>query len=401
MCPYIRYARAMLVLKLSLVLIFLSHSNALEDKYNVHDVSSEQLCFLTAVSSNHLHTANAFLKSIQQYYPCGKTYVYDLGLNKRERRGLKALPYVEDVMELVLPVRGKDYFPSGSCAFKPPMILQFIDKYLNNETDCRYFFYGDSVIFFHHKFNRKAFDEVRRLGIVTQSPRREDQISLTHPKMFPYFGFNRESLFNESRKRGGRVMKQIQAGLMMVDASNVTLRDSLFTEWAACAANDDCLIPDKVKINKKPGHPLAIHNISGVRVYRAHRDDQSAFSFVIAKYFGYGGRTSQKVYLDGYVGTFWRQVASHEDLKKVGENCTRNNNTATRNSTHSILKSMHPNSTVSNTSSADSPSENPPAVLQRSSRLLMPKMSLIRFQAALDFIVLIILGVLVGVLFRK
>jgi hypothetical protein len=134
------------------------------EKDSVNDVSKDQLCFLTAVSSNHLHTANAFLKSIQKFYPCGKTYVYDLGLEKRERRMLKALPYVEDVMELVLPVRGKDYFPSGSCAFKPPMMLQFINKYLNNETNCRFTFYGDSVIFFHHKFNRKAFDEVKRLG---------------------------------------------------------------------------------------------------------------------------------------------------------------------------------------------------------------------------------------------
>jgi hypothetical protein len=134
------------------------------EKYSVNDVSKDQLCFLTAVSSNHLHTANAFLKSIQKFYPCGKTYVYDLGLKEWEKQLLKALPYVEDVMELVLPVRGKDYFPSGSCAFKPPMMLQFINKYLNNETNCRFTFYGDSVIFFHHKFNRKAFDEVKRLG---------------------------------------------------------------------------------------------------------------------------------------------------------------------------------------------------------------------------------------------
>ena len=141
-----------------------SEATVVVEKYSVNDVSKDQLCFLTAVSSNHLHTANAFLKSIQKFYPCGKTYVYDLGLKGWEKQLLKALPYVEDVMELVLPVRGKDYFPSGSCAFKPPMMLQFINKYLNNETNCRFTFYGDSVIFFHHKFNRKAFDEVKRLG---------------------------------------------------------------------------------------------------------------------------------------------------------------------------------------------------------------------------------------------
>ena len=133
------------------------------EKFNIHIIEKE-ICFLTAVSSNHLHTANGFLKSIQKFYPCAKTYIYDLGLSKREKRRLQELPYVEDVMELILPVRNKTYFPRGSCAFKPPMILQFIDKYRNNETNCRFFFYGDSVIFFHHKFDRKAFDEVIRRG---------------------------------------------------------------------------------------------------------------------------------------------------------------------------------------------------------------------------------------------
>jgi hypothetical protein len=106
------------------------------------------------------------------------------------------------------------------------------------------------------------------LGIVTQSPRREDQISLTHPNMFPFFGFDREKLFHEGLGRAGRVMRQTQAGLMLVDASNTTMRDTFFTEWADCAANDDCLIPDKIRINKRPGSPLAIHNISGHRVFR-------------------------------------------------------------------------------------------------------------------------------------
>jgi hypothetical protein len=132
-------------------------------KYNVKDVE-QQLCFLTAVSSNHLHGVNGFLKTVQKFHPCAKTYIYDLGLKKWERSQLQALPFVEEVMNLTLPVRGTDYFPSGSCAFKPPMIAQFIDKYRNNETNCRFFFYGDSVIFFHHKFNRKAYDEVIRHG---------------------------------------------------------------------------------------------------------------------------------------------------------------------------------------------------------------------------------------------
>ena len=41
--------------------------------------------------------------------------------------------------------------------------------------------------------------------------------------------------------------------------------------------------------------------------HRAHRDDQSAFSFLIAKYFGYGVKTTQQAHLDSYVHTLWRQ----------------------------------------------------------------------------------------------
>lgn len=134
---------------------------------HAHDATnvSNDMCFLTAVSSSRFGRAMAFLISIQKFHPCAKTYVYDLGLKKWEMRMLAALPYVMDVMDLTLPVRGKDYFPSNSCAFKPPMILQFIDKYRNNETDCRFFFYGDSVVHLHHKFNEKAFNEVQRLGV--------------------------------------------------------------------------------------------------------------------------------------------------------------------------------------------------------------------------------------------
>lgn len=134
----------MMLLCVPLLLLLFQSSEASEDvdKYNMHQIE-EEMCFLTAVSSNHLHTANGFLRSLQQFYPCAKTYIYDLGLTVSEKKALQDLPYVVDVMELILPVRGKDYFPSGSCAFKPPMITQFIDKYRNNETSCRFFFYGE------------------------------------------------------------------------------------------------------------------------------------------------------------------------------------------------------------------------------------------------------------------
>lgn len=107
-------------------------------------------------------------------------------------------------------------------------------------------------------------------GIVAQAPRLNlAQLSFTHPGMFPYFGFDREWLFRNQYKPGGPgVMSQTQAGLMLVDAANTTMRETFFQEWADCAANDDCLIPDKVIIDKRPPHALAIFNISGHRVFR-------------------------------------------------------------------------------------------------------------------------------------
>lgn len=106
-------------------------------------------------------------------------------------------------------------------------------------------------------------------GIVHLSPRNHDQIAMTHPKMFPFFGVDREELFlNQHKKGSSGTMRQVQAGLMLVDAANSTMRRTFFQEWADCAANDDCLIPDKVQINKTAGQALAIHSINGTRVFR-------------------------------------------------------------------------------------------------------------------------------------
>lgn len=37
---------------------------------------------------------------------------------------------------------------------------------------------------------------------------------------------------------------------MLVDAANATLRDTFIEEWAACAENYACLIPDNIVIPK-------------------------------------------------------------------------------------------------------------------------------------------------------
>ena len=67
-------------------------------------------------------------------------------------------------------------------------------------------------------------------------------------------------------------LRQVQAGLMLVDATNTTMRDSFFTEWAACADNYNCLIPDDIKIvksiEKNPSDKYTIKEYGGKRVFR-------------------------------------------------------------------------------------------------------------------------------------
>jgi hypothetical protein len=94
---------------------------------------------------------------------------------------------------------------------------------------------------------------------------------MTHPGMFPFFGFDREEMYrNQNQRKPGApgIMRQTQAGLMLVDASNTTMRNTFFQEWADCAANDDCLIPGKMKINKQVGGAIALFNISGHRIFK-------------------------------------------------------------------------------------------------------------------------------------
>lgn len=62
---------------------------------------------------------------------------------------------------------------------------------------------------------------------------------------------------------------QVQAGLLFVDAANITMRETFFRPWADCANNDDCLIPDDIHIRK--GTQLTFlknYTIEGHRVFR-------------------------------------------------------------------------------------------------------------------------------------
>ena len=101
-------------------------------------------------------------------------YIYDLGLKPFEIKSLSDFPFVH-----ILPLNmTKPYFPNGACAFKPIMILDFIDRY-RSRHNCRLFFYGDASVRLTKRFDESAILELSRLGIVAQRPLEQTQLAYT------------------------------------------------------------------------------------------------------------------------------------------------------------------------------------------------------------------------------
>lgn len=320
---------------------FCAAGKAVQDEAN--KLSTEELqkiCFVTAFSSNHYHSALRFIATVHKFYPCNELFIYDLGLKKKERSSLEAFSFIH---MLHLNMTGP-YFPNRACAFKPLMMLDFIDRYYSHGT-CQYFFYGDASVFIRKRFDRKVMGEVQKNGLVAQLPMRHYQISYTHPKMYPFFGFNHTKMYEDSLPGARKsILRQVQAGLLFVDAGNETMRDTFFTEWANCAKNYDCLIPDNIVIAKEGSFKkstkasLTVKGY-GTPVFRAHRDDQSAFTFLIAKYFNYSKHSSRRVFLDPYTWVYHQQQGQISAIAKL---CA-NNECCSLTSTKTILGMVEAN----------------------------------------------------------
>lgn len=77
------------------------------------------------------------------------------------------------------------------------------------------------------------------------------QSTATHPAMYSYFGIERRPL------RPYDDFNQTQSGLVLLDTSNRTMRDSFFQKWADCARNEDCISPHgvyTVLYSRKPNY---------------------------------------------------------------------------------------------------------------------------------------------------
>lgn len=171
----------------------------------VHD---NRLCFLSGASSNHYHDLLAFIESVQYMYPCVPIYIYNLGLTDYEINFLKHLPFVA----LLSISMKRPFFEYGAKAVKPVFILDFLNMY-QTYHHCHTVFYGDTSIRMVNPMDKRLFAEVRRSGIVTELPStRNSQVAFTHPGMFPYFHYNRETEYYLLQVRESKVPMRSSLG---------------------------------------------------------------------------------------------------------------------------------------------------------------------------------------------
>ena len=63
--------------------------------------------------------------------------------------------------------------------------------------------------------------------------------------------------------------------------------------------------------------PLDIYPLKdGTKVFRTHRDDQSAFNFLLDKYFGRNADSIRQVHLNSYARAYWRSKISAHEAKR-------------------------------------------------------------------------------------
>jgi hypothetical protein len=288
----------------------------LEQVYSLHrqktaSQRNKELCIFSALSSNHFNEYLRSLEGIMRFYPCNRIFVYDLGLSPQKIEFLKATIPMLTVLPLVTK---RPYFEFKACVFKPSAILNTIDGY-GRDHRCKDVLYMDSSIRFKTVFDEAAYKELDRIGILAeqQSPLHA-QVEFTHPGMYKWFGVDREKDYEEFKRHfntstaGSRLM-QIQAGLMMFSPLNRTIRESLFVPWKECADNNkECLSPDGFVTQWASLTPLKEFMVYGTEpVFKAHRDDQSAFTFLMDRNFGHGetGSVRGPTYLNAYMFPHW------------------------------------------------------------------------------------------------
>ena len=77
--------------------------------------------------------------------------------------------------------------------------------------------------------------------------------------------------------------------------------------------NAACLSPNNYKTHGRGGILDTFPLKNGKNVFRTHRDDQSAFTFLVDTLFGRNQASMRKVFLNSYVRAYWRSAISEKD----------------------------------------------------------------------------------------
>jgi hypothetical protein len=217
--------------------------------------SSNDLCFLNAISSHHYHSFLQSIYSIQSFYPCILIYLYDLGLVYQHKAFLHSLPYLT---LLKFHNNHQPYYANGIILFKPAMLINFIQNY-GQLHHCRYILYGHSNILIHQVFDSKIFHELYRHGLVLERELTIYQANVTSAEMYQYFNQS-----HDNDVRSPHPLRQTSSGLMLIDGTNQTVKEILLPAWVECIANPLCL-----NISK---NAIETHTLSAANLHHLHHN---------------------------------------------------------------------------------------------------------------------------------
>jgi hypothetical protein len=216
-------------------------------------VSSNDLCFLNAISSHHYHVFLQSLYSIQSFYPCILIYLYDLGLVYPHKAFLHSLPYLT---LLKFHNNHQPYYTNGVILFKPAMLINFIQNY-GQLHHCRYILYGHSNLQIHRVFDSHIFHDLYRHGLVLERELLIYQSNVTSAEMYQFFNKSRGDDIHSPQP-----LRQTSSGLMLIDATNQTIKEILLPAWAECITNPLCL--------NLPKNITETHTLSAANLHQHH-----------------------------------------------------------------------------------------------------------------------------------
>ena len=251
-------------------------SSAIQKSKTTGKEKKEYFLIVSAVSSNHFKESKDMIGSAQKYLPKRRIMMYDLGLEKEQRKELETFCNVE--LRTFDFNKYPEYFRSlFKYAWKPVII-----KTVAQETE--YLFWADSSIRFIPNFE-SALKKLDKFPIKGHH-HELDIVQVTHSGMLDYFNMTRESMRN---------LVGIEGGLVLYKTNNIAMH--IIDLWCDCSMHEECIAPKntihwpcKFELVKK----------GSIQFIGCHRFDQSALNVAIFREYG---REVYKYILDSVIDT--------------------------------------------------------------------------------------------------